>query len=112
MADVRVKRRRAVDPDVEWRRERDLNPRGGSTPPTRLAGEHFRPLSHPSSDGPVYATRGTGPQGSGDRGGDGAAEDVGQNLVTVVARVDPVGEVVGPDDTAPFHQHQVRVAGR
>src|SRR6187549_1235393 len=31
-----------------WRRERDLNPRGGSTPPTRLAGEHFRPLSHPS----------------------------------------------------------------
>src|SRR4051794_732907 len=31
-----------------WRRERDLNPRGGLTPPTRLAGEHFRPLSHPS----------------------------------------------------------------
>ena len=32
----------------DWRRERDLNPRGGLTPPTRLAGEHFRPLSHPS----------------------------------------------------------------
>ena len=32
----------------EWRRERDLNPRRSSSPLTRLAGEHFRPLSHPS----------------------------------------------------------------
>ena len=29
-----------------WRRGRDLNPRGGSTPPTRLAGERLRPLGH------------------------------------------------------------------
>lgn len=28
------------------RRERDLNPRGGFTPPTRLAGERLRPLGH------------------------------------------------------------------
>ena len=31
-----------------WRRERDLNPRGGFTPPNRLAGGHLRPLGHPS----------------------------------------------------------------
>ena len=31
-----------------------MNPRGGYTPPTRLAGEHFRPLSHPSEIRGVY----------------------------------------------------------
>ena len=31
-----------------WRRARDLNPRGGLSPPTRLAGEHLRPLGQPS----------------------------------------------------------------
>ena len=30
----------------DWRRGRDLNPRGGLTPPTRLAGERLRPLGH------------------------------------------------------------------
>ncbi len=29
-----------------WREGRDSNPRGSSTPPTRLAGGRFRPLSH------------------------------------------------------------------
>ena len=29
-----------------WRRGRDLNPRGSSKPPTRLAGERLRPLGH------------------------------------------------------------------
>ena len=49
----------ALSSRSEWRRERDLNPRGGSTPPTRLAGEHFRPLSHPSGErGQVYAAAG------------------------------------------------------
>ena len=33
---------------VHWRRARDLNPRGGLSPPTRLAGEHLRPLGQPS----------------------------------------------------------------
>ena len=37
------------------RRGRDLNPRGGSTPPTRLAGERLRPLGHLSS--PVRVSR-------------------------------------------------------
>src|SRR3954464_9132656 len=108
MEDARVKgsSRQAV---VEWRRERDLNPRGGSTPPTRLAGEHFRPLSHPSSDGPVYATGGRDRQGSGGRGGDGSAEGVGQHLVAGVARVDPVGKVVGSDQSATFDEREVRV---
>ena len=36
-----------------WRRARDLNPRGGLSPPTRLAGEHLRPLGQPSGLG-VY----------------------------------------------------------
>src|SRR6185503_11284800 len=41
-----------------WRRERDLNPRGGSTPPTRLAGKHLRPLGHPSETVHSTASRG------------------------------------------------------
>ena len=32
-----------------WRRVRDSNPRGGSTPPTRLAGGRTRPLCEPSA---------------------------------------------------------------
>src|SRR5690242_7008213 len=36
-----------------WRRARDLNPRGDLSPPTRLAGEHLRPLGQPSGIG-VY----------------------------------------------------------
>ena len=34
-----------------WRRGRDLNPRGGFKPPTRLAGERLRPLGHLSMGG-------------------------------------------------------------
>jgi hypothetical protein len=33
-----------------WRTGRDLNPGGSFTPPTRLAGGRFQPLSHPSED--------------------------------------------------------------
>src|SRR5450759_5150555 len=33
-------------PDFWWREGRDSNPRGSFTPPTRLAGGCFRPLSH------------------------------------------------------------------
>src|SRR5512136_2769101 len=32
-----------------WRRERDLNPRSGFKPDTRLAGEPLRPLGHLSA---------------------------------------------------------------
>src|SRR5207244_6351151 len=31
---------------LRWREGRDSNPRGSFTPPTRLAGGCFRPLSH------------------------------------------------------------------
>lgn len=34
------------DPPVWWRRGRDLNPRRGDKPLTRLAGERLRPLGH------------------------------------------------------------------
>ncbi len=45
----------AVDPvdqmnPARWRRVRDSNPRGGSTPPTRLAGGRTRPLCEPSAE--------------------------------------------------------------
>src|SRR5438874_6902158 len=37
----------------QWREGRDSNPRGSFTPPTRLAGGCFRPLSHlPDEAGP------------------------------------------------------------
>src|SRR3954453_10460345 len=66
-----------------WRRERDLNPRGGLTPPTRLAGEHFRPLSHPSewdrsirNGGRRAGGREPAPTGPGARPSDGAVAQV------------------------------------
>src|SRR5947209_17827808 len=38
-----------------WREGRDSNPRGSFTPPTRLAGGCFRPLSHlPGESGPSF----------------------------------------------------------
>ena len=42
----RPKRRSTRKRVLRLRRGRDLNPRGGSTPPTRLAGERLRPLGH------------------------------------------------------------------
>ena len=46
-ADAADARQKVVRPDFEnWREGRDLNPRGSLTPPTRLAGGRFRPLSH------------------------------------------------------------------
>src|ERR1700690_4047711 len=45
------------------RRARDLNPRGDLSPPTRLAGEHLRPLGQPSGIG-VYECPGGGPAGT------------------------------------------------
>src|SRR5690348_1503790 len=41
-----------------WREGRDSNPRGNSTPPTRLAGGRFRPLSHLPAKGLPDSTQG------------------------------------------------------
>ena len=42
---------------------------------------------------------------------DGAADDLGQHPMAFVARVDPVGELLGPDDVAARHESQSLVAG-
>ena len=48
----------AAKADFEnWREGRDSNPRGSFTPPTRLAGERFRPLSHLPESKPDFSGR-------------------------------------------------------
>ena len=49
--------------NCRWRRERDSNPRGSSTPPTRLAGGRTRPLCDPSSNKANYSKAAVQPEG-------------------------------------------------
>src|SRR6184192_3246221 len=48
-------RARLTSESIE-RRERDLNPRGALSAPNRLAGDHLRPLGHPSEPAMVPVT--------------------------------------------------------